>query len=79
MTPQKRERPDEPANGDELFPRGGKSVLTPLEERKLKLRAKADFERDSTLAGRPSKKKSRSSAGKSDEEVCGRHDVREAE
>lgn len=76
MAPQKRERPDEPANGNELFPRGGKSVLTPLEERKLKLRAKADFERESTLAGRPSKKKSRSSGRADEEEVRGRHAVR---
>jgi hypothetical protein len=70
MASQKRERPEEPAKEDEPFPRGGKSILTPLEQRKLKLRAKADFERESSLAGRPVKKKSRSSVGRSDEEVC---------
>lgn len=75
MAPVKRQQPDEPSpNGEELFPRGGKSLLTPLEERKLKIQAKADFERESSLAGRPSKKKSRTAASKSDDEVRGRQD-----
>jgi hypothetical protein len=69
MAPAKRQRPDEAANEDEPFPRGGKSMLTPLEERKLKLKAKADFERESSLAGHTSKKKLRTSTDRADEEV----------
>jgi hypothetical protein len=69
MAPAKRQRPDEAANEDEPFPRGGKSMLTPLEERKLKLKAKADFERESSLTGHTSKKKSRTSTDRADEEV----------
>jgi hypothetical protein len=47
MVVKKRAEPD--GGGDiseQPFPRGGASVLTPLEERKLKLQAEADFERD---------------------------------
>lgn len=51
---------DGPPAGEEdvPFPRGGASLLTPLEERQLKVRAKADFERE-TAAGGPKKKKKR--------------------
>jgi hypothetical protein len=68
MGSKKRERPPEPADEDDVpFPRGGASVLTPLEERKLKMKAKADFEKESTLTKRPKGKKARSAGA--DEEV----------
>lgn len=78
MAPTKRERPEveAPAADEELFPRGRSSVLTPLEERKLKLKAKADFEKEASLSTRPAKRNKRSaqkgaSAGgtKGDDEV----------
>lgn len=47
-----------------LFPRGGASVLTPLEQKQIQLEAKADAAREEEFStgGKPEKKKKRSSA-----------------
>ena len=48
----------------EAFPRGGGSVLTPLEQRKLALQVKSDVERESANPGnRKENKKSRKDEG----------------
>jgi hypothetical protein len=69
---KKRSRLDAPegTKDDEPFPRGGGSILTPLEERKLKLRAKADFERETFIGtGSGKSKRSKSSKRSAEDEV----------
>lgn len=56
-----------------LFPRGGGSVLTPLEQKQIQLEAKADAARDEEFntAGKDQKKKKRKTALKSASEKKG--------
>lgn len=81
----KRSKPDEAAAAEDApFPRGGASVLTPLEQRKLRVQAQADFDREAA-AGKHEKKSAKRSkkgdAGDADEVRaalplrCGRCDV----
>lgn len=60
-----------PAAGEDVpFPRGGASLLTPLEERKLKVRAKADFEREAAGSSRgPEKKKKKRRSAENDKDA----------
>lgn len=71
---KKRPAPSGEAAEEEVapFPRGGASILTPLEERRLKLQAQADFEREGGAAEPRKKKKKKSVADASDdpEDVC---------
>ena len=68
LSQKKRSRSDASGDGapaaeeDVPFPRGGASLLTPLEERKIKVRAKADFEREIAGSRGPERKKKRKSA-----------------
>lgn len=80
LSKKKRSRSDAstaaaPAPEEDVpFPRGGASLLTPLEERKLHLRAKADFEREVGAARGPAtKKKRKSSSLENDVEVRCNH------
>lgn len=70
---KKRKHAEAAADVDEAapFPRGGASILTPLEERKLKLQAKADFEREggAPAEGKIKRRKSSKTAPDESEEV----------
>lgn len=61
MVSKKRAEPD--GGGDmaeQPFPRGGASILTPLEERKLRVQAEADLEREGARL-QPKRKKNKPS------------------
>lgn len=71
--PKKRSQPssDEQQGDEQPFPRGGGSGLTPLEERKLRLQAQADFdaERRKGAQGAHKKRKVKGRAEESSAEV----------
>jgi hypothetical protein len=73
MVSNKRSASTDAATGASVetpFPRGG-AILTALEQRKISLQAKADFERDASSVKRVKKRRSASlaEAGHDDEEV----------
>ena len=53
---KKRSEPDAGPDAEQPFPRGGASLLTPLERRKLKLQAEADFKGESIRPDKAAKK-----------------------
>lgn len=54
---------------DVAFPRGGGSILTPLEEKKLQAKAKAEVERELAFGGGTKSKRAKKGDPKGDDEV----------